>query len=98
MARQPTRTPNAELPMKGLYGVQWRLWLFTFIAPVLAWLLPFPSSLRLLGLALPPVFLAIGLTVIAVLKCPACARPLMGKGLIARPRRQCPHCRETVAN
>ncbi|NJR12542.1 hypothetical protein HC776_01250 [bacterium] len=41
--------PTAELPMKGLYGVQWRVWLFTFAAPALVWLLPFPQPLRLLA-------------------------------------------------
>ncbi|WP_310476154.1 hypothetical protein [Sandarakinorhabdus sp.] len=92
-----TREPTAELPLKGLYGVQWRVWLFTFVAPVLIWFLPFPTPLRLLAFFLPPLFLATGFTVVAILKCPACGKRLMAQGLLVVPRKKCPHCREIVA-
>lgn len=92
-----TPGPTAELPMKGLYGVQWRVWLFTFAAPALVWFLPFPAPLRLLAFVLPPLFLATGLAVVAILKCPACGKRLMAQGLVVIPRRKCPHCRTLVA-
>lgn len=98
MKRQPpARTPTAELPMKGLYRVQWTQMGFAFGLPLLLWLLPWPQPLWLLTYLLPALTMAINLATIAFIKCPACARRLMMKGLIIMPRHKCPHCRERVA-
>jgi hypothetical protein len=96
-ARLSPRVPNAELPMKGLYALQWRVMAFTFAVPVLLFLLPWPQPLRLLAYALPPMALGFGLAVIFTLRCPACSKPLMARGLTISPRRRCLHCREVVA-
>ena len=96
-ARTPTRTPTAELPLRGLYGLQQRVLAFTLLVPPLIWLIPWPQALRVLSLLLPLMFLAIGLLVIILLRCPACHKTLMLKGLILAPRHKCPHCREVVA-
>jgi hypothetical protein len=97
MARAPTRTPSAELPLRGLYGLQQRVLAFTLLLPPLVWLIPWPGPLRVLATVLPLLFLAIGILVMAVLRCPACNKMLMLKGLIPAPRHKCPHCREVVA-
>jgi hypothetical protein len=98
MAREVrTRVPDAELPLPGLYALQWRLMAFTFVVPVLLLLLPWPQPLRLLAFALPPLALGAGLLLILTLRCPACSKKLMARGLTISPRRRCMHCRETVA-
>lgn len=98
MARQPNaRQPNAQLPMAGLYRVQRNQMLQLVALPLLFWLLPWPQPLRLVGLILPPAALFINMGFIALIKCPACDKRLMIKGLSIRPRHQCPHCREVVA-
>ncbi len=91
------REPDAELPLPGLYGLQWRLMGFTVLVPMLTFLLPWPGPLRLLGFALPPLFAGVGLLLIFTLKCPACSKRLMARGMTIGPRRRCMHCRETVA-
>ncbi len=96
-ARVSPRVPDAELPLPGLYALQWRLMGFAFIVPVLLFLIPWPAPLRLLAFALPPMALAVGLVLIFTLRCPACTRPLMARGLTIGPRRRCLHCREVVA-
>lgn len=93
----PVRVPDADLPLKGLFALQARMLAITLLLPLAAWLVPWPQPLRLLGFALPPFFLAGGLLTIFVLRCPACGKVLMAKGLALRPRRKCPHCREVVA-
>jgi len=95
--RPPTRTPTAELPLPGLYGLQQRMLAFTLLVPLLLWLIPWPGPLRVLAAVLPLMFLAIGVFVIAALRCPACNKILMLQGLIPAPRRKCPHCRKVVA-
>jgi hypothetical protein len=85
------------LPMKGLYRVQWNQFAQATALPALFWALPWPTPLALAGAVLPPLVVAINLGVIAFIKCPACERRLMIKGLIIFPRRKCPHCREVVA-
>lgn len=98
MTRTPApRTPTAELPMKGLYRVQRNQMAQAIALPLLFWLLPWPAPLRLVGLFLPPMALALNLALIALIKCPACSKRLMVKGLTVFPRRKCPHCREVVA-
>ena len=96
-ARTPTRTPSVELPLRGLYGLQQRVLGFTLLVPPLIWLIPWPGALRVLATVLPLLFLAIGIFVIAALRCPACNKVLMLQGLIPAPRHKCPHCREVVA-
>ncbi len=91
------RKPDAELPLKGLYALQWRMLGFLVALPVASALMPWPAPMRLLGLALPPLFLAVGAITIFALRCPACGKVLMARGLSLMPRRKCPHCRETVA-
>lgn len=92
------RKPHtADLPMKGLYRVQWNQMGQAIALPPLFWTLPWPQPLALVGLILPPVALALNLTLIAFIKCPACEKRLMIKGLTLFPRRKCPHCREVVA-
>ena len=86
-----------ELPMRGLHRVQCIQMAQAVLLPMLFWLLPWPQPLRLLGLILPPFALAINLAIIALIKCPACTKRLMIKGLIIFPRHKCPHCREVVA-
>jgi hypothetical protein len=81
----------------GLYRVQWNQFAQATALPALFWVLPWPQPLALVGLVLPALVVAINLTVIAFIKCPACAKRLMIKGLIIFPRRKCPHCREVVA-
>ena len=83
--------------MTGLYRVQWNQFAQAAALPPLFWLLPWPKPLALVGLVLPPLALAINLALIAVIKCPACSKRLMIKGLIIFPHRKCPHCREVVA-
>lgn len=86
-----------DLPMKGLYRVQWNQFAQATALPAVFWALPWPAPLALVGLVLPPLVVAINVGVIAFIKCPACAKRLMIKGLIIFPRRKCPHCREVVA-
>ncbi len=93
----PTRTPDAELPLKGLFALQTRLLAITVLAPLAAWLIPWPAPLRLLTYVFPAFILIGSLVAIALLRCPACRKPLMAKGLILFPRKKCPHCREVVA-
>lgn len=81
----------------GLYRVQWNQFAQAVALPPLFWALPWPTPLALVGLVLPPLALALNLVFIAMIKCPACTKRLMIKGLIILPRRKCPHCRETVA-
>lgn len=83
--------------MSGLYRVQWNQFAQAAALPPLFWALPWPTPLALVGLVLPPLALAINLALIAFIKCPACTKRLMIKGLIIFPRRKCPHCREAVA-
>lgn len=97
MRKPPTRIPNAELPLKGLFALQARLLAFTILAPLAAWFIPWPGPLRLLANIIPLFILAGGLVTIFILRCPACGKPLMIKGLIIFLRRKCPHCREVVA-
>ena len=94
---KPTRTPDAELPLKGLFGLQGWLLAITILASLAAWLIPWPAPLRLLTHVFPALIITGGLVAIALLRCPACRKPLMAKGLIIAPRRKCPHCREVVA-
>ena len=84
-------------PQPGLYRVQRNQMLQLVLLPILFWLLPWPQPLRLVGLILPPLALAINLAIIAFIKCPACTKPLMIKGLTIFPRHTCPHCRQVVA-
>ena len=86
-----------DLPLKGLYRVQWNQFAQATALPAVFWALPWPAPLALVGLVLPPLVVAINLGLIAFIKCPACTRRLMIKGLIIFPRRKCPHCREVVA-
>ena len=83
--------------MPGLYRVQWNQMAQAVLLPLLFWALPWPQPLRLVGLILPPLALALNLTLIALIKCPACGKRLMVKGLTVMPRRKCPHCRTVVA-
>ena len=83
--------------MNGLYRVQWNQFAQATALPALFWLLPWPQPLALVGLVLPPLTLAINAAIIAFIKCPACCKRLMIKGLIIFPRRTCPHCRTAVA-
>ena len=83
--------------MAGLYRVQWNQMAQAALLPILFWALPWPPPLRLVGLVLPPLALAINLAIIAFIKCPACGQRLMIKGLLIHPRHKCPHCREVVA-
>jgi hypothetical protein len=98
-ARTPTRPrpATADLPMAGLYRVQRNQMLQAAGLPILFWLLPWPQPLALVGFILPPLALLLNLGLIALIKCPACNKMLMVKGLAIFPRRRCPHCRETVA-
>jgi hypothetical protein len=91
------RDPDADLPLPGLYGVQWRLMGFTVLLPLLTYLLPWAGPVRLLGYALPPLCAGVGLLLVFTLKCPACAKRLMIRGVIIFPRRRCTQCRKTVA-
>lgn len=88
---------RANLPAKGLYRVQWNQMAQAISLPILFWLLPWPQPLRHVGLILPPLALALNLAMIAFIKCPACHKRLMVKGLTIFPRHKCPHCREVVA-
>lgn len=97
MNRDMPQPQTAELPMKGLYRVQWNQMGQAVALPVLFWALPWPAPLALVGLILPPMALALNLGFIAFIKCPACGKRLMVKGLTVFPRRKCPHCREVVA-
>ena len=81
----------------GLYRVQWNQFAQATALPALFWVLPWPAPLALVGLVLPPFVAAINIALIAFIKCPACTKRLMIKGLIIFPRRKCPHCREAVA-
>jgi hypothetical protein len=83
--------------MKGLYRVQVNQMAQAVGLPVLFWALPWPQPLALVGLILPPLALALNLALITVIRCPACSKRLMIKGLTLYPRRKCPHCREVVA-
>lgn len=96
-ARPQPRQVTADLPMAGLYRVQWNQMLQAVGLPILFWLLPWPQPLALVGVVLPPAALVLNLGLIALIKCPACGRRLMVKGLTIFPRRKCPHCREVVA-
>ena len=87
----------ADLPMKGLYRVQWNQFAQAVLLPILFWALPWPPPLRLVGLILPPVAFAINLAIISLIKCPACTKRLMIKGLAIFPCHKCPHCRQVVA-
>ncbi len=87
----------AGTPLPGLYRVQWNQFAQAVALPPLFWALPWPTPLALVGLVLPPLALALNLVLIAMIKCPACTKRLMIKGLIIFPRRKCPHCREVVA-
>lgn len=87
----------AREPSAGLYRVQRNQMLQAVGLPILFWLLPWPRPLALVGVVLPPLAFLLNLGLIAMIKCPACARRLMVKGLIIFPRRKCPHCREIVA-
>ncbi len=84
-------------PQPGLYRVQWNQMVQATALPALFWLLPWPGPLRLVGFVLPPLALALNLTLIALIKCPACGKRLMIKGLTIFPRKKCPHCRDMVA-
>jgi hypothetical protein len=97
MSHEEPGTATAGLPMKGLYRVQWNQMGQAIGLPILFWALPWPQPLALVGLILPPLALALNLTLIALIKCPACEKRLMVKGLTIFPRRKCPHCREVVA-
>ena len=96
MAREPSPSPGGT-PLPGLYRVQWNQMAQAVGLPLLFWLLPWPQPLRLVGAVLPPLALGLNLLLIALIKCPACGKRLMVKGLTIAPRRRCPHCRETVA-
>lgn len=104
MARQPRRparepvtpTPVAG-PLPGLYRVQRNQMLQAVLLPLLFWLLPWPQPLRLVGIILPPLALALNLLLIWLIKCPACGKRLMVNGLTIFPRHKCPHCRQMVA-
>ena len=97
MSKPPTRIPDAELPLKGLFALQARLLAFTMLLPLAAWISPWPGPLALLGYVFPLFILAGGLVTIFILRCPSCRKALMAKGLSILPRKKCPHCRETVA-
>ncbi|WP_439546264.1 hypothetical protein [Sandarakinorhabdus sp.] len=96
-SRSPGRTPNVELPLPGLFALQARVFIFILVAPLALWLMPWPGPLRVLAVVLPPLFLLVGLAVLFSLRCPACTKVLMQKGLSILPRRKCPHCRDVVA-
>ena len=85
------------MPDPGLYRVQRNQLAQAVLLPLLFLLLPWPQPLRLVGLVLPPLALALNAVLIAAIKCPACGKRLMVKGLAVMPRRKCPHCREVVA-
>lgn len=91
MSREP------GTPMKGLYRVQWNQMGQAIGLPILFWALPWPPPLRLVGFILPPLALGLNMVIIAFIKCPACQKRLMIKGLTIFPRRKCPHCRDVVA-
>ena len=95
MAEEPAKP--APGPMPGLYRVQWNQMAQAIGLPLLFLILPWPGPLRLVGLVLPPLALALNLAIISAIKCPACGKRLMVKGLAIMPRRKCPHCRELVA-
>jgi DNA-directed RNA polymerase subunit RPC12/RpoP len=98
MEQTPKATRNgAGLPMPGLYRVQRNQMLQAIGLPILFWALPWPPPLRLVGIILPPLALLLNLAIIALIRCPACQRRLMVKGLTIWPRRRCPHCGEIVA-
>jgi hypothetical protein len=83
--------------MPGLYRVQWNQFAQATALPALLWVLPWPQPLALVGMVLPHLVMAINLAMIAFIKCPACTKRLMIKGLAVFPRRKCPHCRDVVA-
>ena len=105
MARQPRRTARVEPatltpvtePLPGLYRVQRNQMLQAVLLPLLFLALPGPQPLRLVGFILPPLALALNLVLIWLIKCPACGKRLMIKGLTIFPRHKCPHCRQVVA-
>jgi hypothetical protein len=86
-----------EGPMKGLYRVQRNQMGQAVGLPILFWALPWPQPLALVGVILPPLALVLNLALIALIKCPACEKRLMIKGLMVLPRKKCPHCRVAVA-
>ena len=44
MSKPPTRIPDAELPLKGLFALQARLLAFTTLLPLAAWIIPWPGN------------------------------------------------------
>lgn len=89
--------PGEPTGNSGLYRVQVNQMAQAVALPLLFWLLPWPQPLRLVGIILPPLALALNLVLIALIKCPSCNKRLMVKGLTIFPRRKCPHCRQRVA-
>lgn len=95
------REPDTELPMKGLFALQAQLLVFAVMVPLLAWLAawlaPLPALPRLIALIVPPMIASGGIVFITFIRCPACTKMLMIKGLTIIPRHKCPHCRQVVA-
>ena len=85
------------MPDPGLYRVQRNQMAQAVLLPIIFWALPWPAPLRLVGLVLPPLALLVNLALIAAIRCPACGKRLMVKGLAILPRHTCPHCRQEVA-
>jgi hypothetical protein len=95
MSEEPAKPKEGT--MKGLYRVQRNQMGQAVGLPILFWALPWPPPLALVGVILPPLALVLNLALIALIKCPACEKRLMIKGLMVLPRKKCPHCRVAVA-